>query len=106
MEDVDIMSAASHFGEEAAQAASLVFGLRANTDLDSKRSGCDAELMTHAAQKLVEEFEALPDDARSEVVAELVRRVASLPHDLPSDTDLVAAADQLFLELDRREQPQ
>jgi hypothetical protein len=62
--------------------------------------------MTHAAKKLLEEFEALPDDVRSEVVAELVRRVAFAPHDLPTDTDLVAAADHLFLELDRREQPQ
>jgi len=62
--------------------------------------------MTHAAKKLLDEFEALPADIRAEVVAELVRRVAFAPHDLPTDTDLVAAADHLFLELDRREQPQ
>ena len=81
-------------------------GPRANGALDSGQAGCDSERMTHAAKKLLDEFEALPDAIRAEVVAELVRRVAFAPHDLPTDTDLVAAADHLFLELDRREQPQ
>ena len=90
----------------AAGYAPYCLGLRANGALDSNQTGCDSELMTHAATKLLDEFEALPDDSRSEVVAELVRRVAFAPHDLPTDTDLVAAADHLFLELDRREQPQ
>jgi len=61
--------------------------------------------VTKAAQKLLDEFEALPDRDRSELVAELARRVALAPHDLPQD-DLVAAADRLFTELDRREQPE
>ncbi|OLD19186.1 MAG: hypothetical protein AUJ01_06340 [Acidobacteria bacterium 13_1_40CM_3_65_5] len=60
--------------------------------------------MTQAAKKLLDEFDALPDQDRSELVAELVRRVALAPHDLPQDDDLVAAADRLFVELDRREQ--
>ena len=60
--------------------------------------------MTQAAKKLLEEFEALPDRDRSELVAELARRVALAPHDLPQDEDLIAAADRLFAELDRREQ--
>jgi hypothetical protein len=59
--------------------------------------------VTQATKRLIEEFEALPDRERSEVVAELARRVASGPHDLPSDEDLLAAADRLFVELDRRE---
>lgn len=59
--------------------------------------------MTQAAKKLIEEFEALPEHDRSEVVTELARRVAHAPHDLPTDDDLVAAADRLFTELDRRE---
>ena len=59
--------------------------------------------MTQATKKLIEEFEALPDRDRSEVVAELARRVALAPHDLPENDDLVAAADRLFTELDRRE---
>ena len=59
--------------------------------------------MTQAAQKLLDEFEALPDRDRSELLAELLRRVASAPHELPEDEDLIAAADRLFVELDRRE---
>ena len=62
--------------------------------------------MTQATQKLLAEFEALADRDRSEFVAELARRVALAPHDLPQDDDLVAAADRLFTELDRREQPE
>jgi metal-responsive CopG/Arc/MetJ family transcriptional regulator len=60
--------------------------------------------MTPATKKLLEEFDALSDRDRSELVAELARRVALAPHDLPNDDDLVAAADHLFNELDRREQ--
>jgi hypothetical protein len=60
--------------------------------------------MTQAAKKLLDEFDALPDLDRSELLAEFVRRLALAPHDLPHDDDLVAAADQLFVELDHREQ--
>lgn len=59
--------------------------------------------MTQATRQLLEQFEALPDDERSEVVAELARRVAMAAHDAPADEDLIAAADRLFSELDRRE---
>lgn len=62
--------------------------------------------MTQATQKLLEEFEALPDGERSKLVAELARRVALGPHDLPQDEDLVATADHLLSELDRRERPE
>jgi hypothetical protein len=34
----------------------------------------------------------------------LPRRIAFTPHDLPDREDLVGSADQLFVELDRREQ--
>jgi hypothetical protein len=78
-----------------------------NTDaLDAKNTTWDSDFVTHATQKLLDDFEALPDRDRSEFVAELARRVALTPHDLPQDDDLVAAADRLFLELDRREQPE
>lgn len=60
--------------------------------------------MTQAAKKLLEEFEALEAADRAEVLAELMRRVALAPHDLPGTDDLTAAADRLFVELDRREQ--
>jgi hypothetical protein len=60
--------------------------------------------MTPATKKLLEEFDALPDRDRSQLVAELARRVALAPHDLPDNEDLLAAADRLLSELDRREQ--
>ena len=62
--------------------------------------------MTPTTKKLLEEFEALPDQDRSEFVAELARRVALAHHDLPQDEDFAAAADRLFTELDRREPPE
>jgi hypothetical protein len=34
----------------------------------------------------------------------LARLVASEPHSLPDDADLVAVADEVLLDLDRREQ--
>ena len=60
--------------------------------------------MTQATKKLLDEFEGLPEPERSELVAEFARRVALLPHDAPHDEDLLATADRLFIELDRREQ--
>ena len=62
--------------------------------------------MTQTTKKLLEDFDALPDREQSELVTELARRVALAPHDLPQDEDLVAAADRLFAELDRNEQPE
>jgi hypothetical protein len=59
--------------------------------------------MTRNAKALLEEFDALPDKERAEVVAELLRRAALDPHDLLNDDDLTTAADRLFIELDRRE---
>jgi hypothetical protein len=71
--------------------------------LTRRRHHGSLAFMTHASKKLLEQFEALPDAERSEVVAELARRIALSPHEAPADDDLVAAADRLFTELDRRE---
>lgn len=61
--------------------------------------------MTQTAQRLLAEFEQLAEPERVEVLNELLRRVALNPHELPTDADLVAVADQLFVALDEREQP-
>jgi hypothetical protein len=53
---------------------------------------------------LLEQFEALQEPERSEVLAELLRRAPLAEHNLPTDDDLVTAADHLFSELDRFEQ--
>ena len=60
--------------------------------------------MTPVVEKLVAEVEALPADQREEVIAALLRRARTEDHDLPSDTDLVPAADALFQDLDKHEQ--
>ena len=59
--------------------------------------------MTQAAKRILDEFEALPDSERVELLAELLRRAGLAPHDLPNDEDLISAADGLFVELDGRE---
>jgi hypothetical protein len=57
-----------------------------------------------AAERLMHEYEALPHTEQQQVLAEMLRRAALEPHDLPTGDDLVAAADHIFQELDRREQ--
>ena len=75
-----------------------------SVELDARNAKCHSDLMTQATQRLLDEVEALPDQDRAELVAELLRRTAFSPHDLPEDDDLVASADRLFVELDRQEQ--
>lgn len=59
--------------------------------------------MTEKARKLLEVYDSLPESERRQVLVELVHRTALGEHDIPDDADLVAAADEVFLELDRRE---
>jgi len=59
--------------------------------------------MGEAARHLLESFEALSEADRREVLEQLLRRAAELPHSFPSDDELVAAADAVFQEFDRRE---
>ena len=59
--------------------------------------------MVAAAKKVLEAFDALPLPARQEVLGEMLRRAALEHHGLPSDDELIAAADGLFLQLDRDE---
>ncbi len=60
--------------------------------------------MTDAARRIVETFEALPEEDRQTVVVEILRRTAADVYPALEDKDLVLAAEQVFLELDRREQ--
>ena len=59
--------------------------------------------MSEAAKKLLHTLDTLPEADRNEVFREVLRRVALAAHDSPSDDDLVAAADEVFLDLDRGE---
>jgi hypothetical protein len=59
--------------------------------------------MTQGAKGILEAYEALSHEEREAVLAELVRRAAQSDHAVPSETELVELADQVFLEYDRRE---
>ena len=59
--------------------------------------------MSEAARKLLHTLDSLPEADRREVIREVLRRVALAPHESPSDEDLLAAADEVFLDLDRGE---
>lgn len=59
--------------------------------------------MTETAKKLLDVFDSLPSAERQEVLRELLRRAAFSEHEIPDDDDLTAAADEIFLEYDRRE---
>jgi len=59
--------------------------------------------MTLAAKTILESFEALPEPDKEAVVVEILRRATAAPYPTMEDEDLIFAADQVFLELDRRE---
>ena len=60
--------------------------------------------MTAPGKHIIEEFEALPDAAKREVLAELIRTSRFLDYPQVADDELLSAADEIFLEYDRREQ--
>lgn len=59
--------------------------------------------MTNAARQLIDSFEALPEQEKREVLAQLLRRLIDSPYPSPSDEELTHAADQVFQDYDRRE---
>ncbi len=62
-----------------------------------------ADLMTRAAQKVLDTFETLPEEDKKEIAAEILRRASVEEYGDLDDSALTLAADQVFLELDRRE---
>lgn len=59
--------------------------------------------MTQPAEKIIESFDALTDAEKREVLALLLRKAATLEQAPLTDDELLASADQVFLELDRNE---
>ena len=59
--------------------------------------------MSGGAKSVLEAFEQLPTGERDEVVVELLRRTASSLHGSVNDDELIRAADEVFLDMDRRE---
>ncbi len=59
--------------------------------------------MTRAAKQVIDSFEALAEQDKREVLAQLLRRLVDSPYVLPTDEELTHAADLLFQEYDRHE---
>ena len=62
--------------------------------------------MTETARKLLDTFNSLPERERREGAREILRRAALAEHGPPEDAELLAVADEMFLEVDRGERPQ
>jgi hypothetical protein len=60
-------------------------------------------VMTHSVQDLLDTFDRLPEAEQREAVSEILRRVCHLDLDPLSDDELIQSAEDVFLELDRRE---
>jgi len=60
--------------------------------------------MSGAAQQVIDTFDALPEDDKRVVLVEILRRGSALEETPLSEAELVLAADQVFLDLDRREE--
>jgi hypothetical protein len=59
--------------------------------------------VTADAKHIIEDFGALPDPAKREVLAELLRISCYMDYPEVSDDELLSAADDVFLDYDRRE---
>lgn len=59
--------------------------------------------MSTATQSILESFNQLPEPEKRELAAEIIRWTANLDFPPLTDKDLVATADELFLDLDRAE---
>ena len=59
--------------------------------------------MTNAAQDFLRSFKALPPTDQHEVLVQLLREPIEASYETPSDDELVAAADFVFLEYDKAE---
>ncbi len=59
--------------------------------------------MSTSAQNFIESFDKLPDAEKQKVASEILRRTANFDMPALSDEELVLSAEELFLELDRRE---
>lgn len=59
--------------------------------------------MTPSAQNLISTFDQLPEVEKKEVAVAILHRTLQLDFPPLSDEELVLGAEELFLELDRRE---
>jgi hypothetical protein len=59
--------------------------------------------MSTSVQHLIETFEELPEDEKQELAIEIIKRTVNF--DIPplTDEELILNAENIFLELDKRE---
>jgi hypothetical protein len=68
-----------------------------------RQGNSDNSVMTAAGKHIVEDFAALPDREKREVLANLLRISREIEFPEVSDEELVSSADAVFLEYDKRE---
>jgi hypothetical protein len=59
--------------------------------------------MGTSAQNIIESFDELPESEKQEVASVILRRTINFDMPALSDEELILSAEELFLELDRRE---
>lgn len=60
--------------------------------------------MTAAAEHIIEDFEALPEPEKREVLVKLLQIASHLDYGPISDEELLASADEVFVAFDREEE--
>jgi hypothetical protein len=60
--------------------------------------------MTAAAEHIVEDFEALPDLERRQVLAKILQIASQMDYGPITDEELLASADKIFVTFDREEE--
>jgi len=60
--------------------------------------------MTADAKRLIEEFEALPDDTKQRVLVEILRIANDIDYGEITDEELRRAADRVFVAMDAEEE--
>jgi hypothetical protein len=59
--------------------------------------------VTAEAKHIIDDFGTLSDQEKREVLAELLRISRDIDYPVLADDDLLSAADEIFIEYDRRE---
>jgi len=59
--------------------------------------------VTAQGKHIIDEFEALPDQTKREVLAELIRSARFIEYPEVPAEELLSAANEIFLDYDRRE---
>jgi hypothetical protein len=60
--------------------------------------------MTRTVEKLLDTFDRLPEPEQREVASEILRRFGRIAVDPVSNDELILSAENLFLEIDQREE--